>query len=177
MGNREMTQMSSGGERLNVDMLLEELSRFGVNVRVDGSDLVATPASKIPGRLFPLLKKYKNALLARVSDDGRKQPAGSAGDNELLEIERRVREDGFVLLWSTVLHDSVAFYLTEADRVKIPPGFVQYSDSELRILFDETRINWTPEGLHRIHKAKNVGSNIVGLRDDVSEAYEGDREV
>ncbi|MFC1944490.1 hypothetical protein ACFLX5_03225 [Chloroflexota bacterium] len=54
---------------------------------------------------------------------------------ELDEIVTRVEEKGYVLLWSTVLQDLVAFYKTDADLGRIPPGFVPYSDQELWELF------------------------------------------
>ena len=83
-----------------------------------------------------------------------------ADDQELTEIENRVLTKGYVLLWSNTLNDFVAFYKTEADREKIPPGFVPYSDKELFELFGK---NSSPRKhtLRLIHEAKKLGGCVV----------------
>ena len=90
-----------------------------------------------------------------------KYPDAPANDQELLEIENRVSTKGYVLLWSNTLNDLVAFYRTEADREKIPPGFVPYSDQELRELFGEGKAALSPSTLRLIHEAKKIGTEVV----------------
>ena len=90
-----------------------------------------------------------------------KYPDGPANDQELLEIENRVLIKGYVLLWSHTLNDLVAFYRTEADREKIPPGFVPYSDQELRELFGEGKAALSPGTLRLIHESKKIGTEVV----------------
>jgi hypothetical protein len=68
---------------------------------------------------------------------------------------------GYVLLWSEVLEDMVAFYKTEADREKIPPGFVPYSDQELRELFGEGKATLSARTLRLIHEAKKRKTEVV----------------
>jgi hypothetical protein len=89
-----------------------------------------------------------------------KYPDAPADDQELTEIENRVLTKGYVLLWSNTLNDFVAFYKTEADREKIPPGFVPYSDKELFELFGK---NSSPRKhtLRLIHEAKKLGGCVV----------------
>jgi hypothetical protein len=89
-----------------------------------------------------------------------KYPDAPADDQELLEIENRVLTKGYVLLWSNTLNDFVAFYKTDADREKIPPGFVPYSDKELWELFGK---NSSPRRntLRLIHEAKKLGAEVV----------------
>ncbi len=89
-----------------------------------------------------------------------KYPDARADDQELTEIENRVLTKGYVLLWSNTLNDFVAFYKTEADRGKIPPGFVPYSDKELWELFGK---NSSPSKhtLRLIHEAKKLGGRVV----------------
>jgi hypothetical protein len=89
-----------------------------------------------------------------------KYPDAPADDQELTEIENRVVTKGYVLLWSNTLNDFVAFYKTEADRGKIPPGFVPYSDKELSELFGK---NLSPRKhtLRLIHEAKKLGGCVV----------------
>lgn len=84
-----------------------------------------------------------------------------ADDQELLEIENRVLTKGYVLLWSYTLNDLVAFYKTEADREKIPPGFVPYSDQELRELFGEGKATLSPGTLRLIHEAKKIEAEVL----------------
>jgi len=71
-----------------------------------------------------------------------------------------------VLLWSTILEDYIAFYRTEADRKKIPPGFVPYSEQELRELFGEGKTAPSPNGLRLIHQAKKYGGRIISSEPD-----------
>ena len=89
-----------------------------------------------------------------------KYPDAPADDQELTEIENRVSTKGYVLLWSNTLNDFVAFYKAEADREKIPPGFVPYSDKELYELFGK---NSSPRKhtLRLIHEAKKLGGSVV----------------
>jgi len=89
-----------------------------------------------------------------------KYPDVHADDQELTEIENRVSTKGYVLLWSNTLNDFMAFYKTEADRGKIPPGFVPYSDKELFELFGK---NSSPRKhtLRLIHEAKKLGAEVV----------------
>jgi len=89
-----------------------------------------------------------------------KYPDAPADDQELTEIENRVLTKGYVLLWSNTLNDFVAFYKTEADREKIPPGFVPYSDNELFELFGKSS-SPRKHTLRLIHEAKKLGGCIV----------------
>jgi len=89
-----------------------------------------------------------------------KYPDAPADDQELTEIENRVLTKGYVLLWSNTLSDFVAFYKTEADREKIPPGFVPYSDKELCELFGKSS-SPRKHTLRLIHEAKKLGGCIV----------------
>jgi hypothetical protein len=90
-----------------------------------------------------------------------KYPDAPADDQELLEIENRVLTKGYVLLWSNTLNDFVAFYKTEADREKIPPGFIPYSDQELRELFGEGKAALSSKTLRLIHNAKKLRAEVV----------------
>jgi len=83
-----------------------------------------------------------------------------ADDQELQEIENRVSTKGYVLLWSNTLNDFVAFYKAEADREKIPPGFVPYSDKELWELFGKGS-SPAKHTLRLIHEAKKLGGFVV----------------
>ncbi|NOQ43424.1 MAG: hypothetical protein GQ560_03065 [Dehalococcoidia bacterium] len=89
-----------------------------------------------------------------------KYPDAPADDQELSEIAARVERDGYVLLWSKTLNDFVAFYKTEADREKIPPDFVPYSDKELWELFGKN-LSPAKHTLRLIHEAKKLGGCVT----------------
>ena len=88
------------------------------------------------------------------------------------ELVRRVEEEGYVLLWSNVLQDLVAFHRNDVDPATIPAPFVPYSDDERRHLFGEDGTEPSPDALRLIHAAKRTGAVITdstgdeGLRTD-----------
>ena len=88
-------------------------------------------------------------------------PEGQVSQQELTEIETRVHKEGFVLLWSHVLGDFVAFYSDEEARNEIPPGFVPYSEAELRGLFGEEKQHPSQQTLRLIHETKKLGGYVV----------------
>ena len=90
-----------------------------------------------------------------------KYPDSHTTEQELREIAARVHKEGFVLLWSHVLKDFAAFYNTEADREKIPLGFVPYSKDELWGLFGEEKKYPSRQTLRLIHEAKKLGGCVV----------------
>jgi hypothetical protein len=90
----------------------------------------------------------------------RKKPPTNGHIHPHNKLPHRVLTKGFVLLWSNTLNDLVAFYKTEVDREKIPPGFVPYSDKELWELFGKN----LPPGRHTlrlIHEAKKLSWHVV----------------
>lgn len=99
-----------------------------------------------------------NAQEARL-----KYPSHDKATNaELADLEAQVNTKGYVLLWSNVLDDSIAFYRTEEDRKMIPPGFVPYSKEELGVLFAEGDKAPSLNGLRLIHEAKRLGGRVIG---------------
>ena len=53
-----------------------------------------------------------------------------AGDAEIAEAEAAIQRDGFIILWSNVLDDLVAYTRSDEDRAKVPAGIVTYSMTE-----------------------------------------------
>ena len=90
-----------------------------------------------------------------------KYPDSQTTEQELREIEARVHKEGFVLLWSHVLEDFVAFYSDEESRGKITPGFVPYSEDELWELFGEGKPHPSQQTLRLIHEAKKQGGRTI----------------
>ncbi|MQG70517.1 MAG: hypothetical protein FI707_17255 [SAR202 cluster bacterium] len=89
---------------------------------------------------------------------------GTARDEELAEIERRVFEQGVCLTWCAMFEDYVAFLRDDVDPATIPPGFICYSDSELRHLFGDDKPDISPGALKLIHAAKKTGAVVIDLR-------------
>ena len=87
----------------------------------------------------------------------------------MAELVRRIEEEGYVLLWSNVLQDLVAFHRNDVDPVTIPAAFVPYSDDEVGHLFGEDEAQLSLNGLRLIHAAKKTGAIIPNIRKKESE--------
>ncbi len=152
---------------MEVGAILRQLHSVGVSVTLDGDELVCRPGSKVPADLVPVLKQHKTGVVERLRfPDGRYRRVrpDDTPEEGWAEMETQVLEYGACLLWSDVLQDYVGFYLTEKDRAKVPPGFVPYSDDELRRLFGPEQPDWTPDALRRIHGAKKTGADITNVK-------------
>jgi len=149
---------------LEVKAILNKLHSLGIGVTVSGDKLLLEPGSSVPNELVEELKTHKLEVLGLLKLRGYRlrYPDIQATDEELTEIENRVSTKGYVLLWSNTLNDFLAFYKTEADRGKIPPCFVPYSDNELWELFGK---NSSPRKhtLRLIHEAKKLGACVVDV--------------
>ena len=108
------------------------------------------PASRVPKELMNEIKQYKDDLLDVLPKDA-----------ELDDIVRHVREDGYVLLWSNVLEDSVAFIHDDFDPVRLPHGFGPYTLSELSKLFADGSLS--ADSLRLIHVAKKHGGKVTDV--------------
>jgi hypothetical protein len=115
-----------------------------------GGTLMLEPASRVPKELMNEIKQYKDDLLDVLPKDA-----------ELDDIVRHVREDGYVLLWSNVLEDSVAFIHDDFDPVRLPHGFVPYTLSELSKLFADGSLS--ADSLRLIHVAKKHGGKVTDV--------------
>ena len=139
-----------------------ELTPTGLNVR-------CAPGS-VPQEFQSDLRQHKpeiiSYLIQRRYEPG--YPHQDQRDDEMTELERRVEEEGYVLLWCEVLRDLVAFHHNDVDPATIPAAFVPYSDDELRHLFGEDGAQPSPDGLRLIHAAKKTGAIITNSRKEGS---------
>ena len=115
------------------------------------------------------LRRHKDEIRSELAKPGYIpiSPHPDQRDDELKELARRVDEEGYVLLWCKVLGDLVAIYDSEADRAKIPPGFVHYTNMELRELFGDAKPDISAHALQLIHTAKAMGARVSGNYPDV----------
>ena len=156
--------------------ILKQLHKLGVTVSVSGDRVLLEPGSRVPRSLLEALRRDKAEVLAYLKEHPdwvaemyqfRYPGAVGPADDELEEIEQYMTRNGYVLLWSTELEDLVAFYLTDADRAKVPPGFVPYSERELKELFGKTA-DPSLNGLRLIHHAKKLGAKIKSVEEEDS---------
>ena len=151
--------------------LLEELQSCGVSVSLDQDELVLRPGSQVPPDLIPILKQSKPEIVEHLRqwDKERQQQryqqvysGDGPGEDELAELERRVNEGGYVLCWSEVLEDFIAFHREDVNPANISPGFVAYSLTELTHLFREDGEPLSVNALRLVHQAKKYGARVNG---------------
>ncbi len=149
--------------------LVDQAMRMGATFKVTTDGVKVTrPQGPLPSELLVELRRHKEEIRAELAKSRYKPvfPHPDQRDDEMTELERRVEEEGYVLLWSNVLQDLVAFHRDDVDPVTIPAAFVPYSDNELRHLFGEDGAQPSPDGLRLIHAAKRTGAVITDSRSD-----------
>jgi len=164
---------------MSVEALLAEVDFWNAIVTVDGDGLVLDVPEDFPDDLVQRVQEQKREVMDSVRSSSigwlkkrykRIYPEEGTGPGEITEIERLVGEKSISLTWSDVLQDFVAFYRTEADRPKIPPGFVAYSDAELCCLFGLEQPDVSASTLQLIHVTKKMGMRITGSFTDTEAA-------
>ena len=135
---------------MTTDSIIEQLDDLGVSITSNGEKLSLKPASRVPEQLMNEIRLYKSDLLDVLPND-----------EELDDIVRHVRDYGYVLLWSNVLEDSVAFIRDDFDPARLPNGFVPYTLSELSKLFSDDSLS--ADSLRLIHVAKKHGGKVTDV--------------
>ena len=152
--------------------ILLKARQEGITLKVEGDKLLYHPASVASEELISTLRQHKSEIIGLLKNQASTQsdpqlkacrlkyPDARITGEELEQIAQRVQSEGYVLLWSTVLDDLVAFYHDEESRGKIPPGFVPYSEGELNKLFGGQK-QVSIAALKLIHEAKKAGGAKV----------------
>jgi hypothetical protein len=152
---------------MNTDTIIRRLDELGVTMTASGNRLDLRPGSRVPEDLQVAVRLHKLDLIDRL-------PPELPDDRELAEIVSRVWKRGYVLLWSSVLQDTVAFTRTWEDSKHVPLAFTVYTLDELVSLFNGDPVD---EGsLRSIHSAKQLGGRIVDARDINSIDSQGETE-
>jgi hypothetical protein len=141
---------------VNIDTLILQLVALGISMSVNGEQLELRPGSMVPEDLQSEVRRRKSDLIGRLTNQ-------HIDDSELTELIRQVGEYGYVLLWSVVLRDAVAFVSSTEDAISVPRGFVIYTLDELVSLFSGDPV--VEGSLRLIHQAKKLGSKITDVRD------------
>ena len=137
---------------MTTDYIIEQLDDLGVSIASNGEKLSLKPASRVPEQLMNQIKRYKSDLLNVVP---------VKRDPEMEDVVRLVREQGYVLLWSSVLEDGVAFIHDDYDPSKLPLAFTPYTLDELCKLFADDSLS--ADSLRLIHIAKKRGGTITDV--------------
>ena len=157
-----------------VDLLVRVYSSGG-SICADGDVLRLDVPGDFPDSLIEQLRQHKPDILELLREQERQQnketyqqafPGNDPDDTEIAEIERRVKESGYVLCWAESFIDYVAFHRDDVDPTDIPPGFVPYSESELSLLFGPERPDLTTHTLKLIHAAKKSGARVSDVYPD-----------
>ena len=152
--------------------LVEQARAMGAIFEVTSHGVKVTrPQGPLPSELLAELRRHRDEIRAELAKCQYKPvfPHPAQRDDEMTELERRVEEEGYVLLWCEVLRDLVAFHRNDVDPVTIPAGFVPYSDDEVRHLFREDGDQPSPDALRLIHAAKKTEAIITNSRNERSE--------
>ena len=147
--------------------LVDQAMRMGATFQVTTDGVtVRRPQGPLPSALLAELRRHKDEIRAELAKRRYRPifPHPAQRDDEMTELERRVEEEGYVLLWSNVLEDLVAFHRDDVDPATIPAGFVPYSEEELRHLFPEDEHVPSENALRWIHAAKTTGWRISGTK-------------
>ena len=136
---------------MTTNSIIEQLDDLGVSITSNGEKLSLKPASRVPEQLMNEIRLYKSDLLDVLPND-----------EELDDIVRHVRDYGYVLLWSNVLEDSVAFIQKDYDPMELPLAFTPYTLDELCMLFADNSLS--PDSLRLIHIAKKRGGTVTDVR-------------
>jgi hypothetical protein len=159
---------------VNAQSLLDRAQQLGITIRIVGGHIRYRPKSVAPSEFVEKLGAHKAEVIEllqhrEVATRYRREIQGDyLGEGELVEIVRRVWDEGVCLVWAKALGDFVAFYRSEADLPKIPPGFVPYSDAELLHLFGREQPVVSLSTLRLIHAAKKKGARITGVEPDTA---------
>ena len=152
--------------------LVNKVQRTGAKFELTptGFNVLCAPGS-VPQEFQSDLRQHKPEIISYLIQRRYEPvyPHQDQREDELKELVRRVEEEGYVLLWCEVLRDLVAFHRDDVDPATIPPGFVPYSDDELRHLFGEDGAQPSPDALRLIHAAKKTGAIITNSRKEGSE--------
>ena len=147
--------------------LVEQAKAMGAIFEITTNSVkVRRPQGPLPSDLQTKLRRYKDEIRAELAKRRYRPvfPHPAQRDDELKELVRKVEEEGYVLLWSNVLEDLVAFHRDDVDPATIPAGFIPYSEEELCYLFPEDEHPTSENALRLIHKAKTMGARISGTK-------------
>ena len=151
--------------------LVTTAHELGATFEVTPERVTLRAPRRLPEGLVADLRQHKPEVIEYLSQQDKKTQrryqqlysGDGPGDAELADLELRVHEEGYVLCWSEVLDDYVAFHRDDVDPSTIPVGFVPYSEAELLQLFREGEPDFSWAGLRLVHQAKKTGATSTDV--------------
>lgn len=151
----------------DIEVLLADARSLGADFELNAIGVAIEYTELLPAETMANLREHKAEIIAHLLRVKYRQVFENEdlGNDELIDLERRVKEQSVCLCWSELLQDYVAFCRTEVHFPNVPPGFVCYSLNEL-----EYNQDMTPESFVAIHRAKKLGMKITDNRqEEISE--------
>lgn len=182
-----------------VKELLTRAEELGVKLAVKGDKLAMKAMTAPPQDFLDSIRQHKAEVMAMLSAPAMPPippppqnplagvmamlrgsgppaipppPADPLAEAE--EVARRVTECGICLVWGETVQDFMAFIKDDYPKEKVPPGFVVYTDSELKELFGEGK-HPSRKTLRLIHEAKKQGCRVI-LKGDASPYRDPDKQ-
>ena len=152
--------------------LVTRAQDLGARFEVTAETVKLRAPRPLPEGLVADLRQHKPEVIEYLSQQDKKSPQSryqqvfsgdGPGDAELAKLMQRVQQEGYVLCWSEVLDDYVAFHRDDVDPSTIPVGFVPYSEGELVQLFREDEPDFSLPALRLIHSAKKTGARVTDV--------------
>jgi hypothetical protein len=155
----------------NAAELLERLRGRGIELARAGDRIRFRPAHAITPEEREALAQHRAEILASLRRERYATRFDGEGPAhaETSEIEDQVLTHGCALLFSTVLHDVIAFIATDDDRNKVPAGFTVYTLAELDRLLPNDGSELSANALRLIHRAKQLGGGSIRSGTDYPE--------
>lgn len=126
--------------------ILRQASELGITLSVTKDRIQYQPKSAASHEFVQALRQNKPAVMRHLI--------------EAEDLDGRIQREGYVLCWASTLNDFVAFHRDDLDTNVIPPEFVRYPQSEVRILFDADKPDISLPALLLIHEAKKLGMKV-----------------
>ena len=147
--------------------LIARAEDLGAEFSLSNGDVrMRRPGGPLPQDMIDSLREFRSDVRNIISPRRFQYLFDDPDDSqEVREIVRRVTLEGYVLLWSKVLEDFIAFHRDDIDPSTIPHGFVPYSENELSVLFEKGSPDESDNTLRSIHSAKKSGAVVTDRRD------------
>ena len=135
---------------MNAAAIIQQAKVFGITLSLAPEHQIRyESASPPPPEFVQILRENKPEIIEHL---------------EYADLDRRVRDEGYVLCYAEALKDRVAFHRDDLDLKTIPPGFVRYSLSELDLLFGPDQPDVS---IRLVHEAKKLGMKVKDNQPDM----------
>ncbi len=153
------------------ELLVKRLREKGIDLTVKAGDIVCHPGSALTDHDREALRRNKGTILAALYRERYETDVLRAiqpSDSRIQNLEAEAERTGYVLLWSRVLKDLIAFCRASEDAERVPRGIAAYTVDELAMLFPDSEGSPGIDSLNLIHRVKVLGGGHVrGCEDQI----------